>query len=90
MDIAVGTSNVWAIVVVVVVILIALCCFGCCISNANWRSNRIRECEAASEVFVTSLGEVEYSKKGSGPCIVCFHGSPAYHDGVTGWFDKWA
>lgn len=38
---------------------------------------------------MTDLGAVEYSKKGSGPCLVFVHGSPGIHDGVTGWMDDW-
>ena len=37
---------------------------------------------------MTRKGPVEYTKKGSAPYILIFHGTPGMHDGVTRYFDR--
>ena len=72
-----------------IVLLIALCCFGCCISQADWRSAKTRAHNSSSKIAMTQFGEVEYSIMGSGPCLVFCHGTPGSHDGVSRYADDW-
>lgn len=46
----------------------------------RWRAKRVAELESASEVVETARGPVEFSRRGSSPYVVLFHGGPGGHD----------
>ena len=82
-------DGIGSLIVMGVILLIAFCCFGCCINQANWMSRKRRAFDSRSDLFQSTLGTVEYAKKGEGPCIVLVHGTPGMHDGLSGFFDDW-
>jgi pimeloyl-ACP methyl ester carboxylesterase len=82
-------DGIGSLIIMGVILLIAFCCFGCCINQANWMSKKRRDFNARSDLFQSTFGQVEYAKKGEGPCIVIVHGTPGMHDGLSGFFDDW-
>lgn len=46
----------------------------------SWRSDKLAELDAASEVAKTSAGAVEFVARGEGPAVLVFHGVPGGYD----------
>ncbi len=46
----------------------------------SWRSDKLAELDAASEVARTSAGAVEFVARGEGPAVLVFHGMPGGYD----------
>ena len=84
-----GRYNTALIVVIICVLVLVLCCAGCCISNKMWRKKHLANNDAKAEIVETAKGKVEYSKKGNAPYILCIHGMPGMHDGLSSFFDDW-
>ena len=87
----------WLLILIIalsVLLCLTLCCVLPCVcyssSNNKWREATVAKYVAVSEVAQTARGPVEYSKKGQAPYILCVHGAPGSHDGVSGTFDIWA
>ena len=75
------------IIVGVVILSCVLCCVCSSVSNSNWRKDKQKQLNAASEVIKTAKGDFEFSKKGNAPYILISHGVLGCHDGVSGVFD---
>lgn len=62
------------------------------ISYRGWKRNLLTSLNENSEVATTSLGEIEYVLKGSGPIILYLHGAPGGYDqgalGMEMWIDE--
>ena len=62
------------------------------ISYRGWKRNLLTSLNENSEVATTSLGEIEYVLKGSGPVILYLHGAPGGYDqgalGMEMWIDE--
>lgn len=62
------------------------------ISFRGWKRNLLTSLKGNSEVAMTSLGEIEYVLKGSGPVLLLLHGAPGGYDQGTldteMWTDK--
>ncbi len=50
------------------------------ISFRRWKRNLLNTLNEGSEIAVTSMGEIEYSLKGSGPVLLTLHGAPGGYD----------
>ncbi|MFW9861708.1 MAG: alpha/beta fold hydrolase [Candidatus Thorarchaeota archaeon] len=50
------------------------------ISYRGWKRNLLTSLNENSKVAMTSLGEIEYTMKGSGPVLLMLHGSPGGYD----------
>ena len=46
------------------------------ISFRGWKKNLLTSLNENSKVVTTSLGEIEYVLKGSGPVLLVLHGAP--------------
>ncbi|MHA2191768.1 MAG: alpha/beta fold hydrolase [Candidatus Thorarchaeota archaeon] len=53
------------------------------ISYRGWKRNLLKSLNDNSKVAMTSLGEIEYILKGSGPVLLMLHGAPGGYDQGT-------
>lgn len=60
---------------VVLILLILLLVF-----KSLWVRDQTKELETESQIIQTATGPIEYTKKGSGPVVVCLHGGPGGYD----------
>lgn len=59
------------------------------ISYRGWKRNLLASLNANSKVAMTSLGEIEYVLKGSGPVLLMLHGAPGGYDQGTLDMEMW-
>jgi len=79
--------------VVGVTVLCCGSCAACCIvgkvKNDTWLKKHKVGQEEVAKIAKTKKGNVEYSIKGNAPYVLCLHGTPGLHDGVTDFFGDW-
>ncbi|MHA1637785.1 MAG: alpha/beta fold hydrolase [Candidatus Thorarchaeota archaeon] len=60
------------------------------ISYSGWKRNLLTSLSGNSTVVMTSLGEIEYVLKGSGPVLLMLHGAPGGYDQCTLDAEMWS